>query len=364
MVEEDESARLEKEAKDAQNRWKIEQFTNKLAGEKGYTSDNSGTAADKMRTKEEAQKKVDEYNESGYGQDTVTPEVSYPKSTKIANPPAVYEKAVTSLSNVATDSKEYANLAYKGEQVVADAILDRDGNIITKIKHSGLLSEDILNMKLSDEELQHWGIKGMKWGQRRFQNKDGSLTPEGKKRYSDEDDDKTDYKDTAKNTKSVVDASATREGKLLSKLTGKTVIPIDDKDDFVWDVEGTDEKHYGERLSSTNPDDVKRISEELTSYWKDVVKNADKSYRDSDNTARVKEYPKTYMKDIESYTKAVLDEVNYWRDQRGENQRLQKVDEINAKYKAKYDDAVSKGIRNEDIELIELEWMEELDKYE
>lgn len=33
-------------------------------------------------------------------------------------------------------------------------------------------------------ELQHHGIKGQKWGVRRFQNTDGSLTAEGKKRYS------------------------------------------------------------------------------------------------------------------------------------------------------------------------------------
>lgn len=31
--------------------------------------------------------------------------------------------------------------------------------------------------------LKHSGIKGMKWGVRRYQNKDGSLTPAGKKRY-------------------------------------------------------------------------------------------------------------------------------------------------------------------------------------
>ena len=31
--------------------------------------------------------------------------------------------------------------------------------------------------------LAHQGIPGMKWGRRRFQNKDGSLTPEGRKRY-------------------------------------------------------------------------------------------------------------------------------------------------------------------------------------
>ena len=33
--------------------------------------------------------------------------------------------------------------------------------------------------------IKHHGIKGQKWGVRRYQNKDGSLTPAGNKRYSD-----------------------------------------------------------------------------------------------------------------------------------------------------------------------------------
>lgn len=34
----------------------------------------------------------------------------------------------------------------------------------------------------SNGELYHWGVKGMKWGVRRYQNKNGTLTAAGKKR--------------------------------------------------------------------------------------------------------------------------------------------------------------------------------------
>ena len=51
---------------------------------------------------------------------------------------------------------------------------------------------------IQNSELYHHGIKGQKWGIRRYQNPDGSLTPEGAKRYAIKDARK-EYKKASRN---------------------------------------------------------------------------------------------------------------------------------------------------------------------
>lgn len=66
-----------------------------------------------------------------------------------------------------------------------------------------------------DNELQHHGVKGQKWGVRRFQNSDGSLTNEGRRRYSSDD-----FKDAKKKIdkgKEVVDGATKAKKKAVEK---------------------------------------------------------------------------------------------------------------------------------------------------
>ena len=72
-----------------------------------------------------------------------------------------------------------ALLAITGSAVaLANTIVD------IKERKRSMRQSDILDE--NENSLEHHGIKGQKWGVRRFQNLDGSLTEEGKKRYNED----------------------------------------------------------------------------------------------------------------------------------------------------------------------------------
>ncbi len=84
--------------------------------------------------------------------------------------------------------QQVANASYRARNDEEPSA--RDKEILRKIE--ALMGDQVkhdnmegVNFKMENRELKHSGIKGMRWGIRRFQNKDGSLTPEGKKRYGD-----------------------------------------------------------------------------------------------------------------------------------------------------------------------------------
>ena len=99
-----------------------------------------------------------------------------------------------------------------------------------------------------ENELYHHGIKGQKWGVRRYQNPDGSLTPEGRKRYLKSD------------------GSLTEEGKkyFSKKPTGAQ------KKAYKQAFKRADDKYHGSEQAKridTRLEDLERIPEE--EFYKD-----------------------------------------------------------------------------------------------
>lgn len=66
---------------------------------------------------------------------------------------------------------------------------------------------------MENNSLQHHGIKGMRWGVRRFQKKNGTLTSAGKNRYSD------DYKEVSNLRKKKLSEMSNAE---IRKLNDRT----------------------------------------------------------------------------------------------------------------------------------------------
>ena len=76
---------------------------------------------------------------------------------------------------------------------------------------------------MNSNELKHHGVKGQKWGVRRFQNADGSLKPAGRKRYNDDvNEKKAAYKDAKKAyNKSFRSANSYSERHFISQYVNK-----------------------------------------------------------------------------------------------------------------------------------------------
>lgn len=183
---------------------------------------------------EEAQKQVDDYNKSGY------------KDDKVGNSSSTYSKTADDLTDNKTAygaSKKVAGLLGEAPEKVSgtvegkgtskfegwknnDVVIDAE---YTEVEISNIPKDTValgqrtvaglLEMNHSDlDELAHFGIKGMKWGVRRFQNKNGSLTPAGKKRYDDSDDNISANKSTAKTVKASGRLSAKDTENELSEI--------------------------------------------------------------------------------------------------------------------------------------------------
>lgn len=142
-----------------------------------------------------------------------------------------------------------------------------------------------------DEILVHYGIKGQKWGNRRFQNYDGSLTDEGRARYGVGD--KKDWKrlksDAAQDAKDYAEAKAYYgEGagnrrKLIRNRISERLKDPDYKAEFEKNLRNTDmekvqqkminERHHVDRKETAQKTvkGVKRTAKGVAKFLLDIA---------------------------------------------------------------------------------------------
>lgn len=102
---------------------------------------------------------------------------------------AVASNPVTIAAGAAIAAAVSAGITH-GSYSIAEAWEGRGSRIRKKRidKYENMLKQDAFIIEDGTLYLEHFGIKNMKWGVRRFQNKDGSLTEAGKKRYGSGND--------------------------------------------------------------------------------------------------------------------------------------------------------------------------------
>ena len=111
---------------------------------------------------------------------------------------------------------------------------------------------------MENNELYHWGIKGQRWGMRRYQNPDGSLTPSGKMRYKKSSQSRTENdKQAAENKPKPKTISEMSNDELQAYITRKSA----EKNAY----------ELRKSIADLNPEKVSAGKKFVKTVWKGVV---------------------------------------------------------------------------------------------
>lgn len=146
-------------------------------------------------------------------------------------------------------------------------------------------------MNYYSQELYHHGIKGMKWGVRRYQNPDGTLTAEGRARYLNSNDSDRIYKDLRK---AIRNKRAVENGKANRWMSGTPIGP-NSKKLFEENKKKRDEYYNSKEFKNWNDrvEKADKLNQKLVESGKISMKEYDARW-----TKMMSERPKKKFNDV------------------------------------------------------------------
>lgn len=189
-------------------------------------------------------------------------------------------------------------------------------NLKTELYHS-----------FSDEDisvLKHHGILGMKWGVRRYQNEDGTLTPEGERRYYK--DEKGKYRKRNKEELAKYDREMLYKQKVEDELNNNK--PAEDVTDFYermetrWYSDPKVRDMCNKWYDLTDEIDVINNEDAWDLSTSDGIDRYDKALKELPKLE--KEYDKVHsdlVKYFDRFKSSDMDSVEGWIDDMADNDR-------------------------------------------
>lgn len=200
-------------------KWGVRRFQSKdgsltSAGKKRYNDDEYDEERERLEQEVAARRGVNYVRKTKKEREAEDAENERQEKERRSKEDAAYKRTEDKMKEV--DKKLQAKYDFNSSDDVDKYYKEYDEEWF-KILYEERKKEGLSHTDLSADELYHHGIKGQKWGVRRYQNEDGSLTAKGKQRYGTKENFEKQYpedvKKNMKKTKAGIDAGAHYIGK-------------------------------------------------------------------------------------------------------------------------------------------------------